>query len=425
MKRITLVTFFLLPLLCGCSSTPSITYSSALTNPPKKVHQETISAKSQAIYKAFFSLVAPEALKGEATDSVAFSGVDAFIAYSMEAFASRDEVQASYCRALGASSMDEINRAAKEINNALGTTYEEKATTYSSSGEYGGANLNSLWLKEDLSLADASEKTLQGLSEYYYANVYHHAPTKEALNAWFKEVAPSGFDELPEINVPEGGDASMVSTYFLKDEFLLEERTALKRQYLSKSHYLDYTTLDHSKKQVDYLEDNQDGVSYWEGEGYRMADSGIRTTYSRYLLPKENVDPRPFVSSLLKSEGTRKENVKLIIHAPYYKIKSDLDLTESIDKVGLEGLTTSALEKLVDPVEQEALACIKQCSLLKLDYNGFYAASATIVQNAGTAAPVEREEVRFDLDHPYLFEVYHDAMPLYLGYVNDPSYPAA
>jgi serine protease inhibitor len=117
--------------------------------------------------------------------------------------------------------------------------------------------------------------------------------------------------------------------------------------------------------------------------------------------------------------------VKLIIHAPYYKIKSDLDLTESIDKVGLEGLTTSALEKLVDPVEQEALACIKQCSLLKLDYNGFYAASATIVQNAGTAEPVKKEEVHFTLDHPYLFEVYHDAMPLYLGYVNDPGYPAA
>jgi serine protease inhibitor len=61
--------------------------------------------------------------------------------------------------------------------------------------------------------------------------------------------------------------------------------------------------------------------------------------------------------------------------------------------------------------------------VLKLDYEGFYAASATVLVNAG-AAENNYPVYDFKVDRPHFFKVSRDGLPLYYGVVVDPSYPA-
>ena len=391
-----------------------------------KSHHDTISATSASIYCAFAKKIAPLALKlNGKTDSLAFSVVDAFVSYSMEVYLSNDNVQASYCQTLGAKSMDEINQAVFEISSYLGTSadYSYQDGLDEITGRFGAANINSLWLDPDLELQDKIDTLLQGLQEYYFADVYHAKPTQAALQSWLKKVAPTGFDRLPELQVPEDSNASCVSSYFLQDHFLPAQEGYLKEEYQSRNHYLDYTLLDGSKKSVDYIATSyRDGGMVYFGDGYASTSTEISKSYLTYYLPDEGTSPFDLIDKVFMNLGQETHGLyRLNVKAPYFLIKTDLNLTSTLTNLGLSELFETSLEKLVKAPE-EHVTSIKQDSLLSYDYNGFYAASATVVSNAGAAMPPELKDYNFVVNRPHLFTTSFLGLPVFYGVVNDPGY---
>jgi len=403
------------------SATPTV-----LLEAKAKTHQDDISDSSRLIYLSFANKIAPLALKTNGkTNSVAFSVVDAFVSYSMEVYLSSDNVQASYCQTLGAKSMDEINKAVYEISSYLGTSadYSYRDGLDEITGRFGAANINSLWLDPSLELQDNIDALLQGLQTYYFADVYHAKPTQAALQDWLKKVAPEGFDRLPELQTPDNSNASCVSSYFLQDHFLPSRELALKKEYQSRSHYLDYTLGDGTKKSVDYVETSYyDGGTVYFGDGYVSASTGISKSDLTYYLPDEGISPFDLIDKIFVNSSKMASKVyRLNVEAPYFLIKTDLDLTPTLRDLGLGELYDSSLEKLVK-LEGEHVSSIKQDSLLSYDYNGFYAASATVVSNSGAAMPPELQNYDFVVNRPHLFTTSFLGLPVFYGIVNDPGY---
>jgi serine protease inhibitor len=393
-----------------------------------KVALSDISATSSAIYSRFADLTATSLLKANYQEaSLAYSPVDAFIAFSMEIYASNDTVQASYCTALGAKNMGEINTAAKEIACFLGAS-ENRQYRYNDeilTGDYGAANINSLWLDPKTPLVSDPSELLKGFSDNYYADVYKAEINSDNLNAWLSEVAPSGFNELPKLQIPSGGNAAMVSSTFLKDHFAPEKEQRYQAQYQSGNHRYSYALPNGNTRLVDYLDYYDETSGYvFNGEGYHVTSLPVGLLGISYYLPDEGNDIASLFDRVFLTSGLQGSHYKLSLEAPYFSITSDLDLLSVLPNLGASSLRNSSLEKLVDSSkEPTALVSAKQSSVLKLDYEGFYAASATVLVNAG-AAENNYPVYDFKVDRPHFFKVTRDGLPLYYGVVVDPSYPA-
>lgn len=396
-----------------------------LTFPGEKTILKSLDATSSKIYLNFATLLAPLALRVNYSGaSLAFSPVDAFVAISMEVYASSDDIQKEYCSALGASSMDEINAAVKEINGFFGTSQSEYTNQNGSNhGEFGGANINSLWLEPSLALVEGASDVLKGLGSDYYADVFHVEPTTDRLNEWLQDVAPSGFSKLPEINIPEGTDVACVSSYFAKDEYTSDQTGKMKEEYLGKGHYLDYSLPDGTQKKVDYVENMyQGGAPVNRGDNFVSASVIINQLSTRYYLPDQGVDVMSILDDAVKNNFLSSDMYDLSVLAPYYLINSKLELVNTINALGIAELRSASLQKLCFG---ECLENVMQSSVLSYDYQGFYAVSATVAVNDTSVEQPSYEPYEFRLNRPYLFTVTRDGLPLFYGVVVDPGYPAA
>jgi len=323
--------------------------------------------------------------------------------------------------------MGEINTAAKEIACFLGAS-ENRQYRYNDeilTGDYGAANINSLWLDPKTPLVSDPSELLKGFSDNYYADVYKAEINSDNLNAWLSEVAPSGFNDLPKLEIPSGGNAAMVSSTFLKDHFAPEKEQRYQNQYQSGNHRYSYALPNGNTRLVDYLDYYDETSGYvFNGDGYHVTSLPVGLLGISYYLPDEGNDIASLFDRVFLTSGLQGSHYKLSLEAPYFSITSDLDLLSALPNLGASSLRNSSLEKLVDSSkEPTALVSAKQSSVLKLDYEGFYAASATVLVNAG-AAENNYPVYDFKVDRPHFFKVTRDGLPLYYGVVVDPSYPA-
>ena len=396
-----------------------------LIAPQAKEAVETISETSRAIYQTFVKKTTYQALADNYRGaSLSYSPVDAFLSLSMEVYASSPAVQASYAAALGAASMDEVNEAGKEISLFLGTPQSSFVSTRLFLGDFGGACFNSLWLSPETPLVANPSATLAGLAHYYYASVYHQQPSSEALNDWLRSVAPAGFNSLPHIDIPAGSNAALASATFLRDEYEETVRNRLYEQYTSQKHYLDFALADKTTKKADYIEstsDNSVDVSF--GDHYVSAPYALGGTTLHFSLPEEGYTPLAVLPDVLAKNTTSVGNYRLTLKAPYFQIDSQLGLLSLVDTLAVSSLKTSSLQGLVDPRYGESLEGIAQFSLLRFNYDGFYAVSATVSYDSGSF-PISRPFYELTLNRPFLFSVEYSSLPLFYGIVMAPNYPA-
>ena len=107
---------------------------------------------------------------------------------------------------------------------------------------------------------------------------------------------------------------------------------------------------------------------------------------------------------------------------PKFDIASDLDLTESLERLGVTDVFD--LERAdFSPVTDDTAAFLSQArhaARVAIDEEGVTAAAYTVMMMAGAAAPPE-EEVDFTLDRPFAFAITGaDGLPLFVGVVHQP-----
>jgi hypothetical protein len=406
-----------------------------LTHPADRVYAGTVSAESAAIYENYAHKLVPLIFAKENAASRAFSVFDSFVSVSMTVYCSSEEIQAEYCALLGAENMGEITQAVRELTLTLGVNSEYIDPSDGKTKTEGGASANSLWLAEDLPLADSSAAVLEGLQNDYFASIYHTAASTEKLAAWLRDSAPAGFDDLPQLRLDDEPETASVSAYFVKDSFSGENQTIYKNEYESRSHYLDYSLPDGSSKEVDFIFSKNDGPLL-EGNGFTGVHSLIKKLGIDYFLPDEGKSPDGIMGDVINESYSPSSSLyDLQISAPYFLINTEnLDFKDDLKEMAplFQG---PLMQKLIGNDELYLSAAL-QSSILQYDYSGFYAVSITVTAT-DTSSPEgpHYPPYIFTLDRPYVFEVSYPLdlegdskiteLPLFYGEVIDPGYAAA
>jgi hypothetical protein len=407
-----------------------------LTKPSVRVYTGTVSKTSASIYEAFAKKLVPLIYAEAGTTSKAFSVFDAFVAVSMTVYCSNDAAQKEYCDLLGAADMDEVTTAVKELTLTLGVNSQYVDPVDGKTKTEGGASVNSFWFDDSMPLAGTANEILQGLQDDYFASIYHTRASTEKLTEWLSDNAPVGFDDLPKIVLDDDPETSSVSAFFVKDSFVDESSLNYLNQYKSKNHYLDYV-LDDVTKEVDYIYSETDGYLL-NGTNFTGIHSSLNKLKIDYYLPNNGYTPNDIISDVIQNNYTSSDEAyDFHVSAPYFYIKTEgLDFSSDLKEMA-SFFKGTLMDKLVNPSYSLELAEALQSSVLKYDYDGFYAVSVTVVDTESTSSgPVTHFPIYpFILDRPYVFQVNYPitlagestsvSLPLFYGQVFDPGYAAA
>lgn len=391
-------------------------------------NEQAVSQKSIAIYNSFYQKIIPEVFKGE-TASKSFSIPDAFTNVALLTYLSSLGDQDELLQLFGNPTLDELNTAVKEITLALGTPYY-----YQENNEKlpaGGFSLNSLWLDPELTIKSETEKYFKTCAEDYFASIYHVRPDETKLNKWLEDNVPSEYPSIPKIDmdIPDAA-ASILSSYFIFKHFPSQSVEGYKSQYQSKKHYLSYTLNSGETKDVDYLLSSNISASKYLGDGFKGAQGRLGLDY---FLPDEGKKTSDILPAIISQDYSISPDWEVNVSVPYFKVENKVDLMAPLKTLGVSSIFNSgSLSQIVK--EDLSVIEIKQFSLTKLDYEGFYGASVTVSLSEATSA--EGSENVFDLvlNRPYLFTESVSAktgknssvkLPVIFGQIDDPNYPKA
>ena len=437
--------------LIACHSQKSIKLSRLTTPKVEKISTKNNSKISETTYESYtaftkkFTSLVMETNNKEKEESLGISIPDAYLCLAITGVISSDEARADILSYLELKNMDELRTSVKEIVSALCTLYKDYNGKY-----HGGYNLNSIWLNPDKVklVKEKDEQLYKDLEEVFDASTYMEALTSDKANQYLKD---NGLKDMPtpkiELNDDDPSAMSAMSVYYCLDYFDEEAKLFYKSQYESGTHKMDYTYGDKTEK-VNYIHQQYNGVVY-EGDDFHGANLPIQQLQMTFFLPdNKSAMPSTILEDVLEenyhlkdSEFIDYDEVKrptntfdLSVSAPYFSLNNKIDLLHSdLEKVlpviTLRGAGTRLAESIYG--YETYLDFIKQFSVMKFNYDGFYSCSVTIAgYDAKSALEPEYEKFELNLDHPYIFEVNKNVqigtaytrLPIIIGEIVNPDY---
>ena len=438
----------------GSSQTGPVNKLNRLTTPKIAKESRTsnydMSLKTYESYVSFakkFTSLMMEVNNSEKESNLGISIPDAYICLAITGAISTDEARDDVLSYLELSNMDELRQSIKEIIATLATLYRN-----SDNKLVGGYNLNSVWLNPDkVSLVkEKDEQLYQDLEEVFDASVYLEALTSDKANQYMQE---NGLKDMPvpEIKLNDGDPCALnvMSAYYCLDYFPEGTKQYYEYQYKNGNHKLDYTYNGQTSK-VDYIEQTAN-ESVYENDNFYGSALSIGYFNMAYFLPNDkNALPSSILddvlnenyhlkqSSYVDHNGQTQETTthEVTINAPYFSLKNESEL-EHADLEKIMPLITNygAGQRIAEPRPGYWLYLdfIKQFSVMKFNYDGFYSCSVTIsgVKDASAAMPINYEKFNLTLDHPYIFEVRKNItvdkkdrviVPIVIGEIVNPEY---
>ena len=426
----------------------------------REVPNEFISKTTYDSYMAFtrkFTDLMMEVNNGKNEKSMGVSIPDAYICLAIMGVISSDAAREDVMSYLELDTMDDLRTSVKEIV----TTFCALSKDYD--GNFvGGYNLNSVWLDpEQVALVkEKDEELYKDLEEVFDASIYYEALTSKAANQYLEDNGLEGMP-TPEIKLDDERPSplSTMSVYYCLDHFKREEKIDYKREFQSGTHLMNYEAAG-KKSRVDFIEQKKEDVVF-EGDDFYGARMNIgNILHMSYFLPNEKTAlPSSILDDVLNENYHLKESTysnperrgefettthNVVIDAPYFSLDNKLDLERSDLKKILPVITTmGAGARLVSQNPQVDgfmfLNYLKQFSVMKFNYDGFYSCSVTIAgttMDGGDFYDPGYEEFKLILNHPYVFEVERRAMyqdpsdeamkivnvPLVIGEIVTPEY---
>lgn len=405
--------------------TPTIQMSRLTTPKVTKVTNENHFDMSQTTYNSYtsfakkFTSLMMELNNSSNEENLGISIPDAYICLAICGAISKDDARADVLSYLELENMDELRTSIGEILSTLATLM----TKYDGN-KVGGYNLNSVWFNpEKVELLENKDQQLyDDLEQVFDASLYMEALTSQKANQY---IADNGLKDMPapEIQLDDSDPSAInvMSVYYCLDYFEKDVADYYKSQYQSGNHKMDYEVNNQTSK-VDYIEVNRKSDVY-VNENFYGATMPISSLNMSFFLPNEkSAMPSSILSDVLNENYTLKESTcvdwqeqvqettthDVTIKAPYFSLDNEAELSGSALKQILPIITDhGAGERIARSLTYPLyLDYIKQFSVMKFNYDGFYSCSATVAgMEAGSAMPMEYEKFDLILNHPYVFEV--------------------
>ena len=345
------------------------------------------------------------ALEGQEGNAI-YSPVSLWAALSMAAQCAEGDSRAQILEALGAQSIEDLQEQASKVWRRLYT-------------ENGAASLllaNSIWLdsgKQGTYVQD----TLDILAEKYFAGAYTvpmgNPEADQAVTDWISQQTNGliGSGE-PVVRTDSLTLALLVSTLYYRAGW----KTAFEA---GRTYEDDFTGGQGQTTRAEFMH-RTESAGWLRTADYQAAALSTDLGEMVFVLPREGIAPEALLQDpdfLSKLEFDRFGPVEWSV--PKFDVNSDLDLVETLRKLGVTALLDPGRADLSALTDLEAfLSDARQLARVKVDEEGVEAAAATILECKATCAPIEDPETCvMDLDRPFLFVIRTERIPLFVGAV--------
>lgn len=356
----------------------------------------------------------PQLLTDGTGENKACSPINIYMALAMLAEITDGESRAQLLALLGSSNLDALRAEAAAVWNA----------NYCDDGAVTSILASSLWLSDQINF---KQETMDALAQYYYASSFRgemgSAAFDRALQEWINQQTGGLLEEQASgLTMDKETILALATTIYFRakwDGEFSEERTSPDTFHARSG---DMT--------CDFMHQGGTNTYYWSDRFSAVAKRLENSGAMWFLLPDEGVTPEELLADeatldFLLSGGESAESKYLIVNlsVPKFDIASDLDLTDSLKKMGIADVfdpAVSDFSPMTDDTEAY-LSQAKHAARVAIDEEGVTAAAYTVMMMGGAGAPPE-EEVDFVLDRPFVFAITGvDGLPLFVGVVHQPQ----
>ena len=390
-------------MLAGCGGTGMGEYTLAEAGHPTA--RKTEDRVDTEALRQFGDETAAVVFTGERNE--VYSPVSLYVALGMLTELADGETKQQVMDLLGVSDSETIRQWTKALWQQL---YHDERDSALRLGNAAFLNENMAFYKEPLDV----------LAEDYYASSYQvpmgSKAADKAIAAWLnRQTNDLLADDTKAIETKESDLLRLYNTIYYKAAWQEAFFEGATKQDI-------FTTADGTEQRTDFMHISIEGAPVARGEGYRCAslylkDGGEMTFY----LPDEGVtveellQRKNILSELLPVNA---EEVRVNWSVPKFDIRASLELNDALQALGVTDAFDAVKADFSPLTEQTAyVESVNQAARVRIDEEGVEAAAYTEVKEGGAAPPRELPEEEMDLDRPFLFAIWKDGAPLFIGAV--------
>ena len=279
---------------------------------------------------------------------------------------------------------------------------------------------NAAFLNENMAF---HKEPLDVLAEDYYASSYQLPMGSKAAD---KTIAAWLDQQTNDLLTEDTGAIKTKEIDLLRLYNTIYYKAAWRAEFSGGATEKDiFTAADGTEQRTDFMHISLAGSPVARGKGYRCAslylkDGGRMTFY----LPDEGVT----VEELLQRENFLQEAEDLLVDAlevrvnwsvPKFDIRASLELNDALRALGVTDAFDKAAADFTPLTDTGAVvSSVMQAARVRIDEEGMEAAAYTeIIVEPTAAEPPPCSEEEMNLNRPFLFAIWKDGAPLFIGTV--------
>ncbi len=394
-------------MLAGCGSSEMEGYVIAEAGMPTRMRKTEDRVDTEAL-RQFSDETAAAVFTGEG--NAVYSPLSLYVALGMLTELTDGETRQQVTDLLGVSDSEELRQWTQTLWRQL---YRDEKDSVLRLGNAAFLNENMAFHKEPLDV----------LAEDYYASSYQlpmgSKAADKAIAAWLDQQTNDLLaEDTGAIKTKEIDLLRLYNTIYYKAAWRAEFSGGATEKDI-------FTAADGTEQRTDFMHISLAGSPVARGEGYRRAslylkDGGRMTFY----LPDEGVT----VEELLQRENFLQEAEDLLVDAlevrvnwsvPKFDIHASLELNDALRALGVTDAFDKAAADFTPLTDTGAVvSSVMQAARVRIDEEGLEAAAYTeIIVEPTAAEPPPCSEEEMNLNRPFLFAIWKDGAPLFIGTV--------
>ena len=394
-------------MLAGCGSSEMEGYVIAEAGMPTRMRKTEDRVDTEAL-RQFSDETAAAVFTGEG--NAVYSPLSLYVALGMLTELTDGETRQQVTDLLGVSDSEELRQWTQTLWRQL---YRDEKDSVLRLGNAAFLNENMAFHKEPLDV----------LAEDYYASSYQlpmgSKAADKAIAAWLDQQTNDLLaEDTGAIKTKEIDLLRLYNTIYYKAAWRAEFSGGATEKDI-------FTAADGTEQRTDFMHISLAGSPVARGEGYRRAslylkDGGRMTFY----LPDEGVT----VEELLQRENFLQEAEDLLVDAlevrvnwsvPKFDIHASLELNDALRALGVTDAFDKAAADFTPLTDTGAVvSSVMQAARVRIDEEGLEAAAYTeIIVEPTAAEPPPCSEEEMNLNRPFLFAIWKDGAPLFVGMV--------
>ena len=378
--------------------------------------EKTADMTDPAALTHWFTTSIPALMQNAGKENRVCSPLNIYMALTMLAAVTNGETQQQILDALGAESLDALQKQAAQLWTE--NSWDDGLVT--------STLANSIWLRDGYNY---NSETLQKLGEDFYASAFSGEMGSDAYNNmlrdWINEHTGNLLTEQAgKLELDADTVLALVSTLYYSASWHDKFSSAATTQDIFHTPNGDVST--------NFLHSSDSNTIYY-GDGFSAIGLSLENSGRMWLLkPDEGVDAAELLQNedalgflLANGEWSQTQRAIVNLSLPKFDVSSDLDILDTLAQLGmtdvLDGMK-SDFTPLTAANDSLALTQAKHAARVKIDEDGCEAAAYTVLAAETTAMLGPEEEIDFTLDKPFIFAITGiDSLPLFVGLVNQPN----